>query len=483
MKKLRFVMIGMILCGCIAAAVGMAFLFSNSVSERPKKGLEEYLTEGNLYLDDGEYMKAVVSYQKVLELEEDHVEALAGSVEAYKALQYYAEEEKTRELLSQAEPDNLDNWIGMVMLKMNLKQLAEAKQLAEELLEKYENEELTLLYHQMDIKDPVFKLEEGGYDMYQMLELEEIPDNAIVYYTTDGTDPDEYSTVYEDGIILSYPENVIKAVAISYLGYQSGIVEKRYQITAPVEEIKDVSSEFTWRVRDILHKDWDTPIYNYELAQFRSLYVFGEYNVYFEEQSNLIFYADHYQWYQSDYNTYGRIDLDMLSYMPFLETLVVGYQNSVDVEALSNLTYLKNLSLLNDGIENIQSLKNLKNLRKLALGWNRIADVSPLADLTQLVSLGLWDNQIQDVACLEGLEQLSYFDVSGNQVQSISCIRNMPELTELWISENRIADFAPIDSCHNLMVLMCEGNPAGGYEIGKEMNRRLIKTDMEIGGR
>ena len=483
MKKIRFVMVGMILCGCIAAAVGMAFLFSNPASERPEKGLADYLAEGNLYLDDGEYMKAVVAYQKVLELEEYHAEALAGNAEAYEALQYYAEEEKSRELLSQMEPDNLDNWIGMVMVKMNLDQFAEAKQLAEELLGKYESEELALLYHQMDIKEPVFNLEEGDYDTYQMLELEEIPDNATVYYTTDGTDPDEYSTVYEDGIILSYPENVIKAVAISYLGYQSGIVEKKYQIEVPVEEVKDVSSEFAWRVRDILHKDWDTPIYNYELAQFRSLYVFGEYNVYLEEQSNLTFYADHYQWYQSDYNAYGGIELDMLAYMPFLETLVVGYQNSVDMEALSNLAYLENLSLLNDDIEDIQSLRNLKNLRKLALGWNRIVDVSPLADLTNLVSLGLWDNQIQDVACLEGLEQLSYFDVSGNQVKSIVCIRNMPELTELWISGNQIDDFAPIDSCHNLVVLMCTDNPAGSYDTGEETSRRLIKTDVEIGGK
>lgn len=483
MKKIRFVMIGMILCGCIAAAVGAAFLFSNTALERPEKVAADYLAEGGLYLDDGEYMKAVMSFRKVLAQEENHTEALAGIAEAYEALQYDEEEENARELLSQAEPDNLDNWVGLVMVKMKRKQLAEAKQLVEELLTEYENEDLALLYHQMDIKEPVFNLEEGNYGTYQLLELESIPDNATVYYTTDGTDPDEYSTVYEKGIILSYPENVIKAVAIGYMGYQSGIVEKRFQITTPVEEIKDVSSDFEWRVRDSLHKNWDDPIYNYELAQIRSLYIFGEYNVYLEEQPDMTFYADRYQWYQSSYDGYGEMKLDMLAYTPFLETLVVSYQKSVDMEAMSNLTCLENLSLLNDGIEDIQNLKNLKNLRKLALGWNRITDVSPLEDLTNLTSLGLWDNQIQDVACLEGLEQLNYFDISGNQVQSIACVRNMPELTELWISGNRIDDFTPIDDCHNLMVLMCADNPAGNYETDDETNRRLIKTDMETGGK
>lgn len=483
MKKIRYFMIGMILCGCMAAAVGLAFLFANPVSERPQKGVDDYVAEGNLYLDDGEYLKAIVSYQKALELEENHPEALSGSAEAYASLQYYAEEEKTRELLSQAEPDNLDNWIGMVMVKMNLNQLAQAKQLVEELMEKYENEELALLYHQMDVKEPVFNLKEGEYDTYQLLELQEIPDNATVYYTTDGSDPDEYSTIYEDGIILSYPENMIKAVAVSYLGYQSGVVEKKFLITAPVEEVEDVSSEFAWRVRDLLHKEWDVPIYNYELAQFRSLYIFGENNVYLEEQPELTFYADHYQWYQSVYSGYGKMELNMLAYMPFLKTLAVSYQDSADTTVLSGLEYLEDLSLLNDGIEDIQSLQNLKSLKRLALGWNQIKDVSALKDLTDLESLGLWDNQIQDVACLEGLEQLSYFDISGNQVQNISCIQNMPALTELWIAGNRISDFKPIDSCQNLMILMCADNPAGSYEIGKEAGRRLIKTDMEIGGR
>ncbi len=483
MKKIRFFIIGMILCGCMAAAVGLAFLFANPLSQKPEKGAEDYVAEGNLYLDDGEYMKAVVSYQKALEMAENDVEALAGSAEAYASLQYYAEEENSRELLAQAEPDNLDNWIAMVMVKLNRNQYAQAKQLAEELLAKYDNEELALLYHQMDIKEPVFQLEEGSYDTYQLLELKEIPDNATVYYTTDGTVPDEYSAVYEDGIILSYPENVIKAIAVSYLGYQSEVVEKKFQITAPVEEIEDVDSDFEWRVREILHKEWDAPIYNYELAQFRSLYMVGENHVYLEEQREAAFYADHYEWYQSVYDAYGDTELSMLAYMPFLQTLVISYQESVNTAALSDLEYLENLSLLNDGIEDIRGLENLKSLRRLALGWNQIKDASPLKNLTNLVSLGLWDNQIQDVSCLEGLEQLSCFDISGNQVQNISCIQNMPALTELWIAHNQISDFTPLDSCQNLTVLMCADNPAGCYDAGKETGRRLIKTDMEIGGK
>lgn len=477
MRQVKNIAIGMIVCGLIAMAVGMSFFFSSSVSTKPEKGKEAYITEGNLYLDDGDYMMAVASYQKALNMDENNVDALKGIAEAYSSMEYYAEEENVRNRLSEIEPENIENWIGLVMVKMNQNQLDEAKVLTEDLRTQYNDENLEALYYQMDVKEPVFSLNSGSYDAYQMLTLQEIPDNATVYYTIDGSEPTEFSEVYTDGIILSYPENIIKAKAIGFIGYESKVVELNYQITVPIEEIGRNSSELEWLIRNELNKNWNDPIYNYELAQFRSLYILGNYNHSVEKPTETSFYADGYVRYQSKYTERGKNNISMLSYMPFLKTLSIGYQESVDLSYLSNLTYLEELSLLNNNITDIQELSNLKNLKMLALGWNNISDVSSLAGLNNLESLGLWDNQIRDVSCLANLSNLTYFDITGNQVQNINCIENMPNLSELWIARNQISDMTPIDSCENLSVLMMADNPASNYDIEEKKVDKLIKTD------
>lgn len=476
MKRVKYLAIGMIICGLFAMAAGVSFLFTGPVLTRPEKGQEVYIAQGNIYLDDGDYMMAIASYKKALDLNGVNVDALKGIAEAYSSLKYYAEEESARKDLSEAEPDNLENWMGLIMVKMNLNQLDDAKALTEDLRKRFDDDNLEALYHQMDVKEPVFDLQPGSYDSYQMLTLKEIPDNAAVYYTVDGSEPTEFSDVYTDGIILSYPENTIKAKAIGFIGYESNVVELSFQITAPIEIVAREGS-IGWLFRDELHRGWDDPVYNYELARFRSIYILGEYYNSLEKPTEMSFYADGYVRYQSKYTERGKNDISILSYMPFLKTVAIGYQESVDLSYLSDLVYLEELSLLNNNITDIQELGNLKNLRMLALGWNRISDISPLAGLNNLESLGLWDNEISDVNCLAGLNNLTYFDITGNQIQDISCITSMPGLSELWIARNQISDMTPIDSCENLSILMMADNPAGSYDIGEKKADRLIKTD------
>lgn len=478
MKQVKSIAIGMIVCGLIAMAVGLSFFFSNSTSTKPETGKEKYITEGDLYLDDGEYMLAIASYQKALELDDANVDALMGIANAYSSMEYYEEEEEIRIQLSEIVPDNFDNWMGLVMVKVSMNKFDEAKELAEKLRTQYEDDNLEALYHQMDVREPVFNLASGSYDSYQMLLLKETPDNATVYYTTDGSEPTIYSDAYADGIILSYPESVVKAKAIGFLGNESKVVELNFQILVPVQEFRADDSSLGWLIRNELQKKWDDPVYNYELAQFRTLCILGDYDYSIENPGDTIFYADGYKRYQNKYTERGDNDLTLLSYMPFLKVLSIGYQESVDLSYLQNMPYLEELSLLNNNITDIREIGDLKNLKILALGWNQISDVSPLAGLNNLESLGLWDNQISDVSCLAGLSKLTYFDITGNQVKDIGCIEKMPDLSELWIARNQISDMTPVNSCDNLSVLMMADNIAENYDIGEEKADKLLKTDQ-----
>ena len=75
-------------------------------------------------------------------------------------------------------------------------------------------------------KNVEFSLEEGAYITAQELTLSCATEGASIYYTTDGTDPDEESTEYEDAITIDHPTTV-KAIAIKN-GISSSVVKKDY---------------------------------------------------------------------------------------------------------------------------------------------------------------------------------------------------------------------------------------------------------------
>lgn len=329
---------------------------------------------------------------------------------------------------------------------------------------------------------PVFNLTSGTYEEYQLLQITNVYGNASVHYTTDGTEPNADSPVYTDGIVLSYPENIIRAKAIGALGYESEEVQLNISISRPVERIElDTSDTLYWIASNIFRKSWNSSIYNYELAQIRSLYILGDY--YMDVVPlEATFHDGYYDMYDSRYSDYGEHTLDFVEYTPFIKTLAVEYQQELDLSPLAQLEYIENLSLLNDGITDITALEGLTSLKQLALGWNRISDVSALNGLTSLESLGLWNNQISDLSMLSSLTGLRYFDVSGNRVSQIECMAQMPELTEVWINHNQIQDLSPLDACPKLMVLMQAGNPVTETGTLKERTGQFYKNDMEWGG-
>lgn len=83
---------------------------------------------------------------------------------------------------------------------------------------------------------PVFLLEPGQYEGQQTLELKtDKPENTI-YYTTDGSNPDEKSIKYTEPISLNNGATTVKAVAVNGAA-TSKIVEAQYTVTLKPEEI------------------------------------------------------------------------------------------------------------------------------------------------------------------------------------------------------------------------------------------------------
>lgn len=463
MNRIKVYSAAAIMCALIATVIGFSILAAGSMrTGTNEKTGDDYFVSAQNYAEDGEYQKAIISYQKALEFGEN-ISLWRGIAEAYTALEYYEEAEDAFRTVTASQEAVEEDFLGLIDIELKLNKLNEAKELTEALNSEAPSEHVTELYQQMNVEAPRFTYESGSYDEYLLLQLADLSYEGNVYYTLDGTEPTKDSPIFIDGIVISEPETHVRARTISHLGYGSEILDLDFMITKTVEEVSfGYDQTFSQLCSNILKKGWGEPVFNYELAQIRSVYFVGEWYC-GTEPVEADFYADYYQRYNIAETQRGNVNLHIFSYMPFLKTLAVCYQEQLSLEELSELAYLEELSLLNDRIEHIEALSSLTHLKRLALGWNRIVDISPLQGLKELESLGLWNNQITDITYLSDLEHLYYFDIAHNQVSDIQAMSGLTELAEVWINDNAIADISPLDGCSRLNVVHYSDNPINEY--------------------
>ena len=480
MKLIRFLAAGMLALALVAAALGVSFFMSGEAASRPAKTFEDYMRDASVYKEDKSYYKAIVSYERALEEQENNVDALLGLAETYGSKADYNKELEIRQKVAEIQPDLMENRIRVIEIMIRNKEFDAAKKETEAVLSQYESEELSAMYEMMLVKAPQFTLSSGEYDEYQLLDTVSNGDNAIVRYTMDGSEPNMESPVWSEELVISYPENRIRAIAFSPLGFPSEVTDLNITITKPVEAVVSGNSysRDNYVLRALMDKSYDQDVYNYELAQIRSVYCVGQY--YPDTQATqALFYNDHYTVYDYEYDSYGDYSLSFAQYTPFLQTLVFSYQENADLEMLSSLKYLENLSVYHCGIDDLSPLENCKALKKLALGWNDISDISPLASLTSLESLGLWNNSIEDISAVKGLHNLTYLDVANNEVSNIDAVSELTELNEVWINGNEITDISPLDHCEKIGVLMQAGNPVSEYGSVRDRASKFYKTDLK----
>ncbi len=83
---------------------------------------------------------------------------------------------------------------------------------------------------------PMVSLDSGQYDTPQLIRVI-VPEDCYVYYTLDGSEPDDNSRIYGEPIPISDGETTIKLVAVNSRGVKSDVVEKEYTIN--VEKMFD----------------------------------------------------------------------------------------------------------------------------------------------------------------------------------------------------------------------------------------------------
>lgn len=105
-----------------------------------------------------------------------------------------------------------------------------------------DNEDIVNKFQEYLCKAPKYSVESGEYDDTILLELVAAP-NGHIYYTLDGSDPDENSIIYTDPIYLESGEYDVKSIYISDLGVKSNIAEENYNIKVLIPLAPMVSIE------------------------------------------------------------------------------------------------------------------------------------------------------------------------------------------------------------------------------------------------
>ena len=104
------------------------------------------------------------------------------------------------------------------------------------------DDEIVTKFQEYLCKKPEFSYKEGEYDETLYLELLSAI-NGYVYYTMDGSDPDENCMLYTEPIYLESGEYDIKAIFVNEFGVISEMNEAKYNIKVKIPLAPQVSIE------------------------------------------------------------------------------------------------------------------------------------------------------------------------------------------------------------------------------------------------
>ena len=103
------------------------------------------------------------------------------------------------------------------------------------------------------VPTPKFLTEEGSYESQVEVSIE-VPEGCNVFYTTDGTEPDDSKTLYEAPFVVT-ETTTVKAVCYDENDQKSAVVEATYTITQPVPVVEGESTSFNF-----VANEWQLPV-------------------------------------------------------------------------------------------------------------------------------------------------------------------------------------------------------------------------------
>ena len=239
-KRLKWLLPTILAVLVLGAALGMGvWVYLHNSREYQVSRAEQYAASGD-------YDKAISHYKRALELDENNIELQFSLAEVYflknNKIEYeYLLREIARN--ENATMEQLDRAYGRLIA---IYRAREDYDTINQLILGSDNEQVISTYQNYVANPPQFSVIEGYYTSIQPLKLTAMGSGKI-YFTMDGSEPDENSTQYTMPIILEKGEYVVMAVFVNDNGIYSEVVRKEYFIDnddIPAPEISIVSGEY-----------------------------------------------------------------------------------------------------------------------------------------------------------------------------------------------------------------------------------------------
>lgn len=201
-------------------------------------------------VESGKYDRAIAYYKRALELDGSDIDIRFALAEVYFLKNNKVEYEYLlREIAndSNATAEQLESAYGKLIA---IYRAREDFKSINELLLASDNEDILRTYQNYVAMAPEYSIQEGYYTDIQPLKLTAYGTGKI-YYTLDGSEPDENSTQYTAPIILDDGDYVVCAYFVNEYGMASECVKKAYHITIealPVPEVSAMSGEYQFPI-------------------------------------------------------------------------------------------------------------------------------------------------------------------------------------------------------------------------------------------
>lgn len=251
----KFVVLAIVLVvvAIVVTGVGISYSHYHSAQYQTKCAREYVKTE--------EYDQAITYYQRALEIDPENINLKFELADIYFQKNNKMEYEYLlREIVSDAAAttEQLESAYGKLIA---IYAAREDYKTINDLLQNCGNVNIMSKYQSYMAMEPEFSLQEGYYTSIQPLKLTTFGSGKI-FYTMDGSEPGENSSLYTAPILLENGDYCVKAVYVNENNIYSKVVTKNYHI-----EIEELSAPDVTAVSG----DYEFPI-NIEVSDGEDVY-------------------------------------------------------------------------------------------------------------------------------------------------------------------------------------------------------------------
>ena len=335
---------------------------------------------------------------------------------------------------------------------------------------------------------PTATPEQGFYSEYISVALS--ADSGTLYHTTDGEYPSVDDEPYKEPFTLSGGETLIRAVSVAENGLVSPLSTFGFTVGGVIEEVSFSDAAIEASVREILGVDADKVLFTNELWNITSFTVpEGSMNLQdltmlpylksliingqtFDSVSFLAYLRQLEELVLTDCR-FSPEDLELIASLPALKKLTLSGCGLSTVAGLENAQMLTDLNLSNNTIRNLEPLSTLMNLQTLDLSHNALTSLNALTQLANLETLDVSYNVLTSIDPIATCRKLTQLDASHNRITSLGTVDNLPTLSKLNLSSNTLSDVAILGNCASLTELDISKNSIA--DIGTFANLNALE--------